>query len=124
MPHSVLKKKSNSIAFHFVREGSAKDEWRTTYVNTDENPVNMMTKPLPSGGKRIKFNHMLLRHPYNTMVCWWSESTVAPEPLRFKIYILNTDVDVGLVPNHEFSESMIGFMCVLSMVLMNVSHEK
>ena len=26
MPHSVLKKKSNSIAFHFVREGSAKDE--------------------------------------------------------------------------------------------------
>ena len=33
MPHSFLKKKSDSIAFHFVREGSAKDEWRTAYVN-------------------------------------------------------------------------------------------
>ena len=39
MPHSVLKKKSNSIEFPFFREGSAKDEWRTTYVNTNENPA-------------------------------------------------------------------------------------
>eukprot|EP00957_Ditylum_brightwellii_P088422 6734737-Ditylum_brightwellii.AAC.1 len=33
---STLKKKSQSIAHHFVREGSAKDEWRTSYVNTNE----------------------------------------------------------------------------------------
>ena len=26
-PHSKLKKKSSSIAFHFVREGVAKTEW-------------------------------------------------------------------------------------------------
>jgi hypothetical protein len=26
MPHSNLKKKSNAIAFHFVREGTARDE--------------------------------------------------------------------------------------------------
>ena len=25
-PHSILKKKSSSIAFHFVREGAANDE--------------------------------------------------------------------------------------------------
>ena len=37
LPQSTLKKKSNSIAFHFVREGAAKDEWRTTYINTHDN---------------------------------------------------------------------------------------
>jgi hypothetical protein len=26
MPHSNLKKKSNAIAFHFVREGTARDD--------------------------------------------------------------------------------------------------
>ena len=29
-PHSVLKKKSSLIAYHFVREGVAKNEWGTT----------------------------------------------------------------------------------------------
>ena len=62
MPHSVLKKKYNSIAFHFVREGSAKDELRTTYFNKNENPADMMTKPLPSGEKRTNFTHVLLYH--------------------------------------------------------------
>ena len=27
MPKSTLKKKTQSIAYHFVREGSARDEW-------------------------------------------------------------------------------------------------
>ena len=29
VPESQLKKKSQSIAYHFVREGAACDEWRT-----------------------------------------------------------------------------------------------
>jgi hypothetical protein len=29
IPESTLKKKTQSIAYHFVREGSVKDEWRT-----------------------------------------------------------------------------------------------
>ena len=62
MSHSVLKKKSNSIAFHFVRERSLKDEWRTTYVNTNENLADVITKPLPSGEKCTKFTRMLLHH--------------------------------------------------------------
>ena len=62
MPHSVLKKKSSSIAYHFVREGSARDEWRTTYVNTHDNPADICTKALPSGEKRTKFCRMLLHH--------------------------------------------------------------
>ena len=34
IPDSTLKKKSQSIAYHFVREGAAWDKWRMTYVNT------------------------------------------------------------------------------------------
>ena len=59
-PHSQLKKKSNSVAFHHVREGSALDEWRTTYINTHDNIADLMTKNLASGEKRTKFCKMLL----------------------------------------------------------------
>ena len=34
IPGSTLKKKPQSIAYHFVCEGVARDEWRTSYVNT------------------------------------------------------------------------------------------
>ena len=60
-PESTLKKKSNAIAYHFVREGVARDEWRTAYVNTDENLADLLTKPL-SGAKRAKFVWMILQH--------------------------------------------------------------
>ena len=59
-PQSQLKKKSNSVAFHHVREGSTLDEWRTTYINTHENITDLLTKNLPSGPKRTKFCKMLL----------------------------------------------------------------
>ncbi len=62
MPGSQLKKKSNAIAYHFVREGCARDEWRTAYVNTHDNVADLMTKPLPSGEKRWNFVWMLLHH--------------------------------------------------------------
>ena len=48
IPDSTLKKKSQSIAYHFVREGAARDEWRTAYVNTHENEADLLTKPLPA----------------------------------------------------------------------------
>ena len=49
IPDSTLKKKSNLIAYHFVREGVARDECSTAYINTDANPSNLMTKALPEG---------------------------------------------------------------------------
>ena len=64
VPQSVLKKKSNSIAYHFVREGVAQDEWRTTYVETNFNPADLLTKPLPFGQKQRWFVGMLLYHIY------------------------------------------------------------
>ena len=60
-PESTLKKKSQSVAYHFVREGIAADEWRTTYLHTLLNISEFMTKPL-SGEKRWRFVGMLLHH--------------------------------------------------------------
>ena len=62
---SVLKKKSNSIAYHFVREGSAADEWRLTYVNTNDNFADMLSKSIPGGQKRKRFTSMILHHVYD-----------------------------------------------------------
>ena len=62
MPNSMLKKKSNSIAYHFVREGTARDEWRDTYINNNDNRSNLLTKPLSYDEKRIKLCKMLLHH--------------------------------------------------------------
>ena len=46
LPQSTLKKKSQSIALHFVRDGCAADEWRIAYINTALNVENLMTKTL------------------------------------------------------------------------------
>ena len=62
IPDSTLKKKSQSITYHFVREGAARDEWRTTYVNTHENEADLLTKLLPSGDKRKGFVRRVLHH--------------------------------------------------------------
>ena len=65
IPHSNLKKKSNSIAYHFVREGCARDEWRTTYLHTSLNPADLLTKPLASGEKRTSFVNMIVHHIFD-----------------------------------------------------------
>jgi hypothetical protein len=65
IPDSVLKKKSQSIAYHFIREGCARDEWRTTYVSTHDNESDLLTKVLPHGEKRKKFVKNLLHHIYD-----------------------------------------------------------
>ena len=66
IPESTLKKKSQSIAYHFIREGVARDEWRTSYVNTHENEADLLTKVLPSGEKRRGFVRRLLHHIFGS----------------------------------------------------------
>ena len=62
IPDSTLKKKNQSIAYHFIREGAASDEWRTLYVNTHNNEAYLLKK-LPSSGDRMKgFIPRLMRH--------------------------------------------------------------
>ena len=63
IPDSTLKKKSQSIAYHFVQEGAAQDEWRT---DTHENEADLLTKQLPSGEKRKTFVRKLLHHIFRT----------------------------------------------------------
>lgn len=67
IPESTLKKKSQSIAYHFVREGCARDEWRTTYVSTHDNEADLLTKPLPPGEKRRMFVRKVLHHIFATV---------------------------------------------------------
>ena len=63
-PDSTLKKKSLSIAYHFVREGTAADEWRIEYINTNQNVADLFTKPLGGGEKRQRFVKMILHHVF------------------------------------------------------------
>ena len=65
-PGSILKKKSQSIAYHFVREGVARDEWRTSYVNTHDNDADLLTKLLPFAEKHRGFVRNLLHHIYRS----------------------------------------------------------
>ena len=62
IPDSTLKKKSQCIAYHFVCEGVARDEWRTSYVNTHDNEADLLTMQLPHGEKRKGFVGNLLHH--------------------------------------------------------------
>ena len=65
MPESTLKKKSQSIAYHFIREGAARDKWRTAYINTHKNNADLLTKCLPSREKRKEFVQRLLHHIFH-----------------------------------------------------------
>ena len=55
IPDSTLKKKSQSIAYHFVHDGAATDEWRTSYVVTHGNEADLLMKQLHHGEKRKGF---------------------------------------------------------------------
>jgi hypothetical protein len=60
IPDSVLKKKSNSIAYHCVREAVAMGEILPAYVNTKSNTSDILTKVLPNGELRDKIVRSVL----------------------------------------------------------------
>ena len=51
-PESLLKKKSNSIAYHAAREAVTMGEMLIAYVPTNHNIADLMTKVLPGGQQR------------------------------------------------------------------------
>ena len=67
-PESTLKKKSNSIAYHFVREAVAMGEVLTGYINTKENFADLMTKTLPKSDHRCDLIRGLMWDIYSTHV--------------------------------------------------------
>ena len=65
VPESMLKKKSQSIAHHYIQEGVSRDEWRTAYVNTNQNEAELLTKILPSGDKRKGYVRNILHYIFD-----------------------------------------------------------
>ena len=55
-PESTLRKKSNQICYHAVRESVAMNECLTGHIDTNENPADLGTKVVPGGSKR---NHLV-----------------------------------------------------------------
>ena len=55
-PESTLKKKSNSICYHAVREAVAMGECLTGHISTHENSADLATKIIGGGQKR---NHLV-----------------------------------------------------------------
>jgi hypothetical protein len=51
-PESTLKKKSNSICYHAIREVVAMGECLTGHVSTHKNPADLCTKVVPGEMKR------------------------------------------------------------------------
>jgi hypothetical protein len=51
-PESTLKKKSNSICYHAVRESVAMNESRTGHIASEHNLGDLATKIIPGGAKR------------------------------------------------------------------------
>ena len=66
IPDSTLKKKSQSIAYHMIREGAARDEWKITCASTHENEADLLTKQLTSGPRRRGFVMNLIHHIFRT----------------------------------------------------------
>ena len=64
IPESTLKRKSSSVAFHFVREGVSKDIWRTAYIKTSLNVADIFTKVVSSIKDRKRKIRMLLYDIY------------------------------------------------------------
>jgi hypothetical protein len=59
-PESVLKKKSNAICYHAIREAEAMGECLTGHISTHNNPANICTKIIPGGQKRDHLVGLLL----------------------------------------------------------------
>ena len=76
VPDSMIKKKTASVSYHFVREGVSADEWRTAYINTKDNPSDILTKNLPAGTNRYRKIRMLLYDIYPENLGGNDETTI------------------------------------------------
>jgi hypothetical protein len=59
-PESVLKKKSNAICYHAVRESAAMGESIICHIPSVNNPADICTKAVPGGQKRDHLIVLLL----------------------------------------------------------------
>jgi hypothetical protein len=59
-PESTLKKKSNSICYHYIRESVAMGEALTAHIRSEYNPADICTKLMPGGEKRNRIASSIL----------------------------------------------------------------
>jgi hypothetical protein len=59
-PSSMLKKKSNCIAYHNIREAVSMGEVFITWIKSEDNIADLMTKISPNGEKRDKLIQKML----------------------------------------------------------------
>ena len=59
LPESTLKKKSNSIAYHYVRERAASGAIAVTYEPTTTNLADMLTKIQPGPTRKYLVERVL-----------------------------------------------------------------
>ena len=59
-PESTLKKKSNSICYHAVREAVTMGECCTGHVRSEDNVADLATKIIPAGRNREHLVSMVL----------------------------------------------------------------
>jgi Reverse transcriptase (RNA-dependent DNA polymerase) len=59
VPESMLKKKSNSIAYHYVRERAASGAIAVSYEPTQSNLADMLTKAQPGPTRKALVSHVL-----------------------------------------------------------------
>ena len=64
IPKLILKKKKKSTTHHLGSAGVARNEWRASCVNTQDNETDLLTKVLPSGEKRKGFERRMIHHVY------------------------------------------------------------
>jgi hypothetical protein len=67
-PESTLKKKSNSICYHFARESVAMGESLTGHVRSEDNPADICTKVIAGGIKRDRLTDMIMYFATSTSV--------------------------------------------------------
>ena len=60
-PESMLKKKSNSIAYHFIQQCVAMGELLTGYTQSEDNLADLMTKVIAAGEKQDGLVRGLMR---------------------------------------------------------------
>ena len=61
-PESMLKKKSNSICYHAVRESVAMGELMTAHIRSEDNPADICTKVISNSVKRGSLIRLILHY--------------------------------------------------------------
>ena len=90
LPESTLKNKSNSIAYHDVREGVATGEWLTGYEPTDANLSYLLKNPVPGGERRTRLFRGVM---YYIWLYWFWVSLLGSFPHIWKYFL--TIVQLG-----------------------------